>query len=561
MDLGPPGVAATARPISLESAWIMALHRDRRGTLWVSIKEGLGPVAFDTRNRAAFGWPPPDCAEFLGTLPVDTIFDIWEDDLGILWLASWGAGLVRFDPQTEAFTASITTENGGSERHHREPHLAIFPDPTNKKVDVARDGQGGLFGLISPRTPARAIATRTRIRRASLQRRHRRLPRAQRDHLGRSVQRRPEPARSRRTGKAERFTSATAGPTPTSIILGIVADAGGQLWVTTNGGGLVHLDPKTKQLQVYDSIGRRAGQRVQPWRRSCAAKSGELFAGGAGGFNAFDPREIKRDPATSPPVVLTSFKIFDHGRQARSGRSGCCAARGLVPGLAFELQFAALAFAAPGKDRYAYKLEGFDDKFIETNRPFATYTKLGGGNCTLRIRASTATASGTRAGLALKLGVTPPIWRTWRAYGVYTILLAAAAYLVIQVRSGSACSAPSARAGSPSSSAISSSPARCRRASCPTATRSLTSRVQMFGVYRPADACGGDWWWHEPLSGGRHVVMVGDVTGHGPGPAMVTAAVATAFRVLHRGRPRRRRPEPRDAEPRGPAGSPRASTT
>ena len=32
--------------------------------------------------------------------------------------------------------------------------------------------------------------------------------------------------------------------------------------------------------------------------------------------------------------------------------------------------------------------------------------------------------------------------------------------------------------------------------------------------------------------GGRHVILVGDVTGHGPGPAMVTAAVATAFRVL-----------------------------
>jgi sigma-B regulation protein RsbU (phosphoserine phosphatase) len=59
-----------------------------------------------------------------------------------------------------------------------------------------------------------------------------------------------------------------------------------------------------------------------------------------------------------------------------------------------------------------------------------------------------------------------------------------------------------------------------------------TARVQLFGLYRPADACGGDWWWHEPLTGGRHVVMVGDVTGHGPGPAMVTAAVATAFRVL-----------------------------
>jgi phosphoserine phosphatase RsbU/P len=59
-----------------------------------------------------------------------------------------------------------------------------------------------------------------------------------------------------------------------------------------------------------------------------------------------------------------------------------------------------------------------------------------------------------------------------------------------------------------------------------------TRQVQLIGVYRPADACGGDWWWHEPLAGGRHIIMVGDVTGHGPGPAMVTAAVATAFRVL-----------------------------
>jgi serine phosphatase RsbU (regulator of sigma subunit) len=34
------------------------------------------------------------------------------------------------------------------------------------------------------------------------------------------------------------------------------------------------------------------------------------------------------------------------------------------------------------------------------------------------------------------------------------------------------------------------------------------------------------------MPNGRHLIMVGDVTGHGPGPAMVTAAVATAFRVM-----------------------------
>ncbi len=54
----------------------------------------------------------------------------------------------------------------------------------------------------------------------------------------------------------------------------------------------------------------------------------------------------------------------------------------------FELQFAALSFAAPSKNRYAYKLEGFDNEFIETTRPYATYTHLTGGDYVLRVRAS-----------------------------------------------------------------------------------------------------------------------------------------------------------------------------
>jgi serine phosphatase RsbU (regulator of sigma subunit) len=58
------------------------------------------------------------------------------------------------------------------------------------------------------------------------------------------------------------------------------------------------------------------------------------------------------------------------------------------------------------------------------------------------------------------------------------------------------------------------------------------SRLSVFGFYRPAGTCSGDWWWHEPNRDGTHAILVGDVTGHGPGPAMVTASVATTFRVL-----------------------------
>lgn len=54
--------------------------------------------------------------------------------------------------------------------------------------------------------------------------------------------------------------------------------------------------------------------------------------------------------------------------------------------------------------------------------------------------------------------------------------------------------------------------------------------VSLAGFYRPATQCGGDWWWHERLPDGRTLVLLGDVTGHGAGAAMMTAAVAAGYR-------------------------------
>jgi uncharacterized membrane protein len=196
----------------------------------------------------------------------------------------------------------------------------------------------------------------------------------------------------------------------------------------------------------------------------------------------------------------------------------------------FELQFAALAFAAPGKNRYAYKLEGFDDKFIETDRPFATYTKLDGGNYVLRIRAANRHGAWNETGLALKVLVKPPLWRTWPAFGLYVALLATIVYLVFRLQQQKVrrIERESRLAVVERDLALSGA---VQSGFLPEYNEINTAELQLFGFYRAADACSGDWWWHEAI-GPRHIVLVGDVTGHGPGPAMVTAAVATAFRVI-----------------------------
>jgi two-component system sensor histidine kinase ChiS len=509
--------------IPLESgAWIAALHRDRRGTLWISLK-GRGLLAFDTKTETYRPYLPDPATP--NSLPVDTVFDCWEDDQGMLWLATWGAGLVRFDPQLESFTAFTSTDdsNGLSSNHL----YTLHPDPTDKKILWIGTAKGGLVRF----NIAAGTATSFRHRdddTTSLSNDD--VTSIYRDPGGMVWMgtfggglNRLDPS----TGKMERFTTSNAGLLNDSVF-GVLPDADGKLWISTNGRGLVQFDPKTHKFLVYESAdGLQDNEFSQgAFLRS---KSGELFFGGSNGFNAFFPRDIKRDSYV-PPIVVTAFKIFN--QDVKLDRPIWT-----LPPLevsysdSFEMQFAALSFAAPSKNRYAYKLEGFDDKFIETDRPYAIYTKLGGGHYTLRVRASNRHGVWNETGIALTLAVTPPLWRTWRAYGVYLIVLAGAVYLVLRLQRQRV-----RRAEREGRLAVVERDLELTGAVqsgfLPEHNEINTTRLQLYGLYRPADACGGDWWWHEPLSGGRYVIMVGDVTGHGPGPAMVTAAVATAFRVL-----------------------------
>lgn len=58
------------------------------------------------------------------------------------------------------------------------------------------------------------------------------------------------------------------------------------------------------------------------------------------------------------------------------------------------------------------------------------------------------------------------------------------------------------------------------------------ARLAMAAHYQPATQAGGDWWWCEPLDAQRWLFLLGDVTGHGPASAMVTASVAATFQSL-----------------------------
>ncbi|MDZ4082809.1 MAG: GAF domain-containing SpoIIE family protein phosphatase, partial [Bdellovibrionales bacterium] len=55
--------------------------------------------------------------------------------------------------------------------------------------------------------------------------------------------------------------------------------------------------------------------------------------------------------------------------------------------------------------------------------------------------------------------------------------------------------------------------------------------VSITSYYQPANISGGDWWWYSTDPHGNLQIYLGDVTGHGPGSAMITALVAGALRA------------------------------
>ena len=76
--------------------------------------------------------------------------------------------------------------------------------------------------------------------------------------------------------------------------------------------------------------------------------------------------------------------------------------------------FAALDFRAPEKNRYAYQLEGFDDRWVEAgSRREATYTNLDPGNYVFRVKAANNDGVWNPEGISVRIAIRPPFWGTW----------------------------------------------------------------------------------------------------------------------------------------------------
>jgi diguanylate cyclase (GGDEF)-like protein len=212
---------------------------------------------------------------------------------------------------------------------------------------------------------------------------------------------------------------------PSNTVLRILEDADGDLWVATQAGLVVYdrASGAFRELSVYSEL-----RSAEFFSGAFKAADGSLYFGALDRLYRFDAGRYAFNDHR-PPVALCSIQA--KGRPA----IGATAAAALEElrltwrenSVAFE--FAALDYRDPERNRYSYRLEGFDRDWSPAGAGHsASYTNLPGGSYAFRVKASNNDGLWNEEGLVLPIKVGFAPWASPLALALYALLLASGGY-------------------------------------------------------------------------------------------------------------------------------------
>lgn len=228
---------------------------------------------------------------------------------------------------------------------------------------------------------------------------------------------------------------------PGNSINGILEDQHGNLWISTNMG-ISKFNPDSTTFRNYDITDGLQGNEFN-YTAQMQTTDGNFYFGGKNGFNVFNPDEITDNPF-KPNIVLTDFQLFNKSVEKWpakvNGKKILCAISELkeihvtYKENVIGFEFAALDYGNSGKNKYKYILEGFDKEWTETSsaKRYASYSNLSGGEYTFRVVASNSDNVWNNEGMAIKLIVAPPFWKTWWFITMVILAIIILTYLYIK---------------------------------------------------------------------------------------------------------------------------------
>ena len=217
---------------------------------------------------------------------------------------------------------------------------------------------------------------------------------------------------------------------PESDVESLLPDDEGHLWI--GGTGLYRFTPATRQYLRYDVAD---GLQSNAFKIGAAARAqdGTLYFGGINGISYFQPHAIQPNPY-APVVQITGLRIANQPvttGQPLNGR--VVLPRPLSqPQLVtikasendFSVEFVGLNYANPQKNRYAYRLVGYNQDWVypAPGQRTASFANLPPGQYTFEVKASNGEGVWSKKAATMQFDVRAPWYKTGWAYLLYAAL-------------------------------------------------------------------------------------------------------------------------------------------
>jgi ligand-binding sensor domain-containing protein/serine phosphatase RsbU (regulator of sigma subunit) len=355
-------------PNSLTDNRIYSILEDKEGTIWIGTYDGgLNKLDRETGKFIAYQSNKNDST----SISSNRTWSLAEDNKGNLWIGTFGGGVNVFDKSTHKF------------KHYKNNPNDPASLGDDQIIRVFRDSKGNMwFG-----------STKGLIRYYS------------------------------ETNKFKSYREIDG--LANDYVFGILEDDRGFLWLSTNGG-LSKFNPKDETFKNYYYNDGLQGNEFNQNAFAKDINTGRLLFGGSNGFNVFHPDSIKNNTFL-PPIVFTNYLRYNTDDQEgkpiiEKGISERDSINLTYKDNIITFDFAALSFLNSSDNQYRYKLEGFNQNWIQLgNHHTITFTNLSAGNYNLKVIGSNNDALWNENGTSLQIHVTPPWWKTKIAYGIYFI--------------------------------------------------------------------------------------------------------------------------------------------
>ena len=171
---------------------------------------------------------------------------------------------------------------------------------------------------------------------------------------------------------------------PNNVIYAILPDARDNLWLSSNRG-ITMITPPTdfenKPMIVnydnYDGLATEFNTGAH-----FKSQNNTFYFGGLEGYYWFNPSEIQRNQVL-PKTVITNFEVFNHSFPMLEHTELTYKQNTVA------FTFSSMQFSLPNKNKYSYKLENYDENWIESkNANSVRYTNLPYGDYEFLVKSS-----------------------------------------------------------------------------------------------------------------------------------------------------------------------------